>query len=314
MDRPPGTTLSEPIIRGFCKNGYYLLIKSFPDHSPGVRKGRIFSHVLIIEKEDYLKIQDITQLVPLLFDKIDKTAKLKPIDLQPQNRSASQGTVSGQIAGAINGMVNHLDFDNTIIWIGEEGYFDWISHIWPNLPDTVKVKTRIGGAFDPKKIDATFLNLKFIPARFEMNWLRTRFKLIGSNCNENMDSQTANILAGNRESSAALQSLIKEFSLEVPEIDDLRVLETIVPTYQDLINIKDLKQLYHFVHYVTQYNPNPQSASSAKKTLVQLITNCIAEANAEEINALVGPDWSGFSKAKSALLDALIKWLEKYLL
>ena len=60
VDRPPTRVLSKPIIRGFYEEEHFLLIKSFPDLSEEVRTGRIFSHALILKKEEYLKLFDIS--------------------------------------------------------------------------------------------------------------------------------------------------------------------------------------------------------------------------------------------------------------
>ena len=47
-DRPEGGVLSSSVVRGLFTEDHFLLIKTFPDKSPGLRSGRVFSHALFI--------------------------------------------------------------------------------------------------------------------------------------------------------------------------------------------------------------------------------------------------------------------------
>lgn len=311
IDRPPDTILTSPIIRGFKRDDYFLLVKSFPDQSLKVRRGRVFSHALFIEKKDFLKIQDITTLMPYFLDNIDKEANLNLLKISSNNITAHKHSVSGQIACAINALVEHVEYDHTIVWIGEDGYFEWISQLWPALPNAVKLNIRLGTAFDPKKVNTDYLNLKYVPFEFKMNWSNTNFKLIEPACDEAINSQTANLLTGNEKNSQELQELLQEFSLVIEEIDDLKVLETMLPVYKDG---RDLKDVLNFAHLISRYSVNPKTAFSAKAKLLQSIGEAIKKADADEIIVIANPNWSGFANAQNVLSAALTDWLNKNLM
>lgn len=241
IDRPPDTILIKPIIRGFMRDGYFLLIKSFPDLSIEVRRGRIFSHVLIIEEKDFLKLKDITTLLQYHIEAIEKKAKLSPIQIQQGDSTLQDNQeISAQMACAFNALIKHVDYQNTIAWVEEKGYFDWISRLWPFLPTSVKLNALLGVAFNPQKINSDLLNLVYIPSELKGNWANTDFKLIEPSCDETLNSQSANLLAGNQEHSKGLKDLLNDFSLKIEEVDDLPILETLILLHKSLKTSKDL--------------------------------------------------------------------------
>ena len=62
LDRPSSGYLAQSVFRGFALNDIYIFIKSFPDDDPSVRKGRVLSHVLIVEKNGLNEINDLEEL------------------------------------------------------------------------------------------------------------------------------------------------------------------------------------------------------------------------------------------------------------
>ena len=143
VDRPPTRVLSKPIIRGFYEEEHFLLIKSFPDLSEEVRTGRIFSHALILKKEEYLKLFDITELLQYHLSEINRNVELETIEHKNVKIDNKTSLDNNSIAAAINGMSNHANHENTILWVGDSGYFEWISRVWVNIPSGMKVNIRI---------------------------------------------------------------------------------------------------------------------------------------------------------------------------
>ncbi len=313
IDRPPSGVLSKPIIRGFSKDKYFLLIKSFPDVSPDVRRGRVFSHVLIIEDKDFLKVQDITVLLQHHLATPDKEVELQLITINNHSTIPVKKLIDkGRVAYAINGLLDHTDTENTIVWVGEDGYYDWISHVWPNLPNPVKTNIKIGVAFDPQKVNSNLLNLLYVPLEVKANWLKSNIKLVELQDEEYLISQAANLLAGNNEKAQELQTLITEFELKIKEIDDLVQFEKLIPAFNSTKSAY-LKQLLIFADLVSKYNPSPKSAFLKKENLLKEIVSKASNATANEINVLDNPDWAGFENAQNKLSVVLNSWLDKNL-
>ncbi|RZK27043.1 MAG: hypothetical protein EOO43_00855, partial [Flavobacterium sp.] len=63
QDSPPSGVSWLPVLRGFLYDEYFLIIKTYPDNSPDVRNGRVFSHCLIIDKADLEFIFDLSHII-----------------------------------------------------------------------------------------------------------------------------------------------------------------------------------------------------------------------------------------------------------
>src|SRR6202000_465739 len=119
VDRPRDGELTQPVTRGLFAKDHFLLIRSFPDSSG--RQGRVFSHALILKKDDSLKVQDISLLLPFLMDRVDKQAELKTIKYE--NLGAVRiGVHSDADRVAVMGLIDHVSFDNTIVWLDETAF------------------------------------------------------------------------------------------------------------------------------------------------------------------------------------------------
>ncbi len=312
-DRPPDTVLKKPAISGFLRVGFFILVKSFPDLSAG-RRGRLFSHALIMKEKDYLKLKDITVLIPYFLGHIDKEIALKPIGIQPNTINPQfKKHQPSQLPCAVNALIKHHDFDNTIAWLGEEDYFEWLSRIWHLIPDALKLKLRIGVAFDPQKIKMELLNLVFVPQELRINWVNTNFKLIESNCVELIESQGAHLLAGDDLQAKDLQNLLNDFEFTIEEFDDLNVMETMLAVYQSFVK-SDFNELMNFVHLVSYFSPNSKFASVKKAELIETIIKRINNSSPNEMLVLANPNWSGFANAETHLSKALESRLNTHLM
>lgn len=314
IDRPPNSILSKPVFRAFSIGEYFLFIKTFPDSSTNVRSGRVFSHVLIIEINELIEITNLKPLLEFHLEKVDKYLNLEPIQLDiSDSKKNTIKFASPQLASAINGLVNHNQFNNTIVWLGEEGYIDWISQIWLNIPNLVKPNIKLGVGYNPQKIDKTLLNLIYIPKEIKQNWLNYNFKIVDRDKIEDYETQTSNLLAGNIDKAKELDSLINDFKLQINEIDDLLKLERVLPTYISISESKELAPLLIFVDLISKFSPKKQVVLEKKIDLLNKVITKFKYANSKEINAIPNIDWSIFPNYKSVLSNALIDWLNNKL-
>ncbi|WP_417361101.1 hypothetical protein [Galbibacter sp.] len=311
IDRPPNGELENPIIRGFWKDNHFILIKTFPDTSKGVRKGRVFSHALIIKEKDLLLIKDITQILKHHLTSIDKSIALNPINFKNNDGDDISKKEDNRMSYAINNVIEHHSSNNTIVWIGKEGYLNWISNIWPAIPKEIKKSIKIGAAFDPQKIDKNLLNLVYIPDSIKPNWTNTDFKLIDYNDSASLKTQTAHYLAGYTFKAKELSQLLSDFSIVPKDIDDISQFEKMIPTYKGIETDVTLKKLIIFADLVSKYTTKTQSSLQPKEKLFNVILNKLPTAGIAEINIITNADWSGFENAEKRIVEPLNTWLEK---
>ena len=101
---------------------------------------------------------------------INRNVELETIEHKNVKIDNKTSLDNNSIAAAINGMSNHANHENTILWVGDSGYFEWISRVWVNIPSGMKVNIRIGDAHNPKFINTEKLNLLNIRSELISNW------------------------------------------------------------------------------------------------------------------------------------------------
>ena len=311
VDRPPDNVLDAPILRGFPKDDYYLFLKTFPYESKGVRRGRVFTHALILALDDFVKIKDLSNLAEYHLDSIDKSHSTFEIEHKNQiGQSSTPNETSPQVIAAINGLVEHVKFMNTVVMVGRENYFEWLKGLWPGLPIKMKRILKIGAAFNPKKVNSERLNILYIPEFLRQNWVNTAFKIVDINQTEELQSESAYYLSGNLEMSKNLNGILRDFDPKIKEIDDLLQFEKMVPTQIALRKKKKLKikDLVIFADLISKYNPNPKSKPKEKKSLMDTLLALLQKAEPKEIKMVSNADWTGFQSAESSLSKELETW------
>jgi nucleoside phosphorylase len=315
IDRPLNSILSAPVLRCFLEGQFYLVIKTFPDNSNDVRTGRVFSHALIIRKDDLNNLGSLNVLFKYLLNEVDKKVSLEPIEIEENDCDSEEASSEylDRINASINGMVDHKEYSNTIVWVGENGYWDWINKLWPRLPNKVRANLKLGVAFNPDKINMDFLNLIYIPEGVRQNWINSGYKIIGSNVTEELNSQTAFLLSGNQEEAKCLQALLDDFDLKIDEIDDLQQLEKLSKEYCEGIESMSAKRLMILVDLVSRYNSKSDNSRKYKSKLIEHLASEMIHSETKEISALQNINWSGFNNYELILGSSLNTWIDQNL-
>ncbi len=311
-DRPAGGILSEPIVKGIFIENHYVLIKIFPDLSPSMRPGRVFSHALILDRENFLQVNDICDLLQFHLSSIDKKVNLEPIVYENPSHDAIPHNISGRESSAINELAIHEENKNCIVWLGEDGYWNWITRVWPNLPKESKIKTRIGTAFNPQNIKEENLNLIFIPSELSTSWSKYDYKIIDLTSNEKLSSSVALRLAGEESGDSLLSKLLDDFELEINSIKDLSRLESIGKVYFDANPA--INRLLVFSNYISESSPKSKSGTKGKQDLLSKIIKAIPTSTIQMVQALQYQTWKGFEDGKNRIERALKIWLDSNLL
>jgi hypothetical protein len=310
LDRPANNVLESPIIRGFCLNDYYVLVKSFPDLSENVRTGRVFSHALIIHQDDLYELSDIEQLFSFFLDEVNKEALLNPIELiDVCSKQLIDESLKQRIYAAVNGLIDHQNFGNTVLWKGAEDYIQFISYIWKNIPPSLRGKLILGGIFNPKNIDKSKINLLYSADTSDHKWNKVEFKVIDVDSAEDLNSLGAYYICGNYEKAQRLVSVIDDFKIQVVSFEDFGYLEIIADNYCALSSESKLSHLLILSDLLSKYSPNPNVATNEKVKVLDAVLNKISKASGKEIVALQNVDWTGFKGAETKIKIEIKSWL-----
>jgi len=314
LDRPSNGYLTQSVFRGFALNDHFIFIKSFPDNDPSVRKGRVLSHVFIIERRDLHQINDLAELFSYFLSKPDKNPKLNSIVIDGENSGANKIVNQGsREAAAINGLLQHSSYNNTLIWIGEENYFTFVTQLWGQLEGNLRAKLNLGVGFNPQKIDTQKYNILYVPENYENKWNAGGFCIVGKKELGTLESMSSFRLAGHKNKSKSLDNLIATFGIVLNEIEDFGYIETAVVTYENLSPKTDFNRLIVLCDLISKYSPDKKIAKKEKHKLLSEVISRISLASAEQILLLKNPEWKGFLNAQQFISDQIVSWVEEFL-
>jgi len=309
-DRPEGGVLSNPVVRGFFAESHFLLIKSFPDKSPGLRSGRVFSHALFLPETDLHRILNLSHLFQYHLPGIQKEAKMHPLEYSSQETRAKTGAVDGREAAATNALLEK----QTVVWLGEEGYWEWLSRIWLKLPVKGKRTLKIGAAFSPSYVNNENLSLLYIPEDAKTLWARHSFHVIGTDESQILRSSAANWLVGDEEKAAPFEILLDDFSPKLDSVKTLKQLEDYGKAYLQCDKKPELNHLLVLANFISMISPSESVGIKGKNRLINAIVKAIPNAPINMLIALTYQNWKGFPDAITTISDALRDWLTNNLL
>lgn len=314
IDRPSSGHLTQPVFRGFAFNDSYIFIKTFSDNDPSVRKGRVLSHTLIVEQDDLNQLNDLEKLFSHFLSEPNKDLELHQILFDDTNSVPAQIiNPTSREAAAINGLLDISYYENTLVWVGEEGYLSFITHVWSQLKGNLRATVKLGIGFSQQKVDPQHLNILYVQEEYANKWQTSNYCIVGKTDTGTLESIASFLLAGNRDKAKPLNDLIDTFGILPPKIEDLAYLETAINTYKNLSTITDLNRQIVFCDLISKYSPDERVAKTEKKRLLIQITSCIANATSKQIIAFKDAEWTGFSNAQQLIGNQVAYWVEKNL-
>lgn len=308
-DRPEGGVLSSSVIRGLFVEDHFLLIKTFPDKSPGLRSGRVFSHALFIPKTDLHRVNNLSNLFQYHLPSIQKEAEMHSFEYVLQEADTTTKTVDGREAAATNALLENQPF----VWLGEEGYWEWLARIWNKLPASEKQNLKIGAAFGPSNVKKDYLNLLYIPKDAKALWERHSSHVIGTHESQILQSSAASWLVGDAKNAAPFEILLNDFD---PKIDSLKTLNQLVDygkTYHQLNNNPELNRLLVLTNFISKVSPSEKAGIKGKNKLMNAILEATPNAPTNLFIALQHQSWTGFPNAIPLITDSLSDWLNHHL-
>lgn len=309
-DRPAGGILSSPVVRGFLFEDHFLLIKTFPDKSPGLRSGRVFSHALFIPKADLHRVRDLSDLFQYHLPDIQKEVKMHPLEYLSQEAMTISGAVDGREVAATNALLEQQLF----VWLGEEGFWEWVTRIWPKLPTKVKHMLKIGAAFGPSYVNKEYLSLLYIPEDAKTMWERHSFRVLGVSESQTLRSSAAHWLVGYAKKATPFETLLKDFAPIIDSIETLNRLEDYGKAYHQIDKDPGLNRLLVLANFITQISPNERVGVKGKNRLMAAILQAILNAPVNMFMALTYQSWKGFPDAITSVSGAVLDWLTNHFL
>jgi len=310
-----GETKWKPTVRGFIQDDFYLVMKTYSDTSPNVRPRRVFSHVLMIEKEMASSIKDIAVLFSFFPCEINKDISIEAIQFD----TASNCEVllpkefQGRFNKVIHGYRKKKDFKDTIIWIGEEDFHLAIYKFWKILTTSERANLSFGIYFNTEVIPKQGLNFITTPETIENKFINHGYFVVRKNDSYVLTDIVEQYIAEDK----TVTERIKRFQ-EAIEVKNLtrEVLDRIIigiNSFEEFETLTDLKRLISLSHIVAEFSPDEKSGYLFKQKILDKICSLLKKADVSEFTILRTFPLNSFSNAKPALSEAINNWIESNL-
>lgn len=305
----------EPAIRGFSEGDYFLIMKTFEDTTPDVRRGRKYSHVLMIPKEEIVRIDNIEQIISLLPQEINKNTLLEPIPIETSssNTTVIPDTIQRKFNKLINGYININSYKNTLIWIGQEDFDIAVIELWKRLTTEERQNFQFGIAFNNDHKGTNHISLIAVPESVQSKFVKSDFFIIGKNDNHEPTELIEQLLIGDASVQQRIGNFEKTIESKVLLREDISLIAKGIDTFEQLDNVKVLKKLNTLSHIIAEYAPLDKQGTDFKQRLLNKIVQFAASANFSDLNILRNFKTESFKNSKKALSTALIAWINKYI-
>ncbi|CAA9200822.1 GAP1-N1 domain-containing protein [Flavobacterium collinsii] len=317
LQEQTGGIVWNPAIRGFLEGDFFLVMKTFEDISNDVRRGRKFSHVLMIRKRDMLAMDDLTPIIDHLPEKMDKNLTLEIIDVEYKNKEVVDlvpSIIEGRFNKLINGYIQIKNFKNTLIWIGQENFQFAVIELWKRLTEEERVKFNFGISFnnDNKAIEG--ISLITVPDSVHSKFLRSDFFIIGKNDSHHPTEFLEKLLVGDLSVKKRIENFEIAIGSDVILRDDINFIAKGLDAFENLEEVSDLKKLNTLSHIVAKFAPSDRQGSDFKQKLLQKIIELVGGRNFSEIVILKNFRTESYNDSKEKLSETLSQWLRKNIL
>ncbi len=314
-DSPPSGIPWQPVIRGFPFDDLYLLLKTYPDTSPDVRKGRVFSHCLVITKKDLPKIVDLKQLFDQFKNSINKSISLEIITYHEKTKitPSIRESLQHRFNKAIRAFTNLEENKSTIIWVGQEDYEDAICKFWQLLSPEKRLNFNFGINFNTSEIPKGRINFITVPENIENKFINSGFCIIRKDDSITLTEFLEKFLAGDKKTAERLTTFKNVIETSDLTISDISIIAKGITTFEDINTVEDLKKIVTLSHIVAKYSPDKKKGIIFKKQLLDKICSIAVRANVQEIKLLKIFKIESFKDSEKKLSKAMTIWIENIL-
>jgi hypothetical protein len=301
-----------PAIRGFMVGNHFLILKTYPDNSPRVRTGRLFSHVLIIDKDDIGKVNDLSVLFGCFRDSINKDLNISLIEYHSDDFSLTNYT--SREKKVAQGIVSNR---KNIIWVGQSGFEDMICKIWRGLDMDTRHKLNFGIQFNPVQVSIDKFNILATPENIAIQWRnKTDFYLIEPQEPDVTLSLATKAILGNDEAKAQFEKFSKKIEVPYPSIECLETWEWCIKVSESIEKGQENKfaDVIQLLMLICAYSNDKNRGDVFKQKVLDVLVDLTKKtSNISEILSLRDVDLEAIRNANSKLQHSLEEWCNNHL-
>jgi len=305
-----------PTVRGFATEDYFLVMKTYPDKSHDVRPKRVFSHVLMIPREQISSIHDIATLFSYFPQEMDKNLSISSIELDTNSNSELNfpQDFQGRFNKVIHGYRKLNEFKETIIWVGEEDFHQAISKFWKILTPAEKSNLNFGIYFNTEPIPKQGLNFITTPVTVENKFINQGYFVVRKNDNHVLTDIVEQFIAEDEIAGKRItkfQEAIEAKKVTRSELDRIIIG---IKSFEEFETITDLKKLVSLSHIVAEFSVDKKKGIKFKEKLLDKICSLVEKVEASEFSIVKNFAVKSFNNSESKLIAVINKWVDENIL
>lgn len=315
QDRPSGGLQWLPAVRGFLLEDYFLLIKTYPDNSPDVRNGRVFSHCLIIDKTDIQHVFDMSPLINSFKSQVDKKIQLKPIifDVDKQKTVALNDSLQLRFNKIIQSFINFSISPEPVVWVGQGDFEISVCKFWQLLSPLQKESFHFGINFNPSEVVKNKLSFVVIPENAERKFSDQDFIIVGKGDAVELKELPEQFLGGESNAVSRIESFVLAIEATKPSIKDIQLINKGINTFENFEKIDDIKLLNTLSNIVAKFSPSAGKGTSFKAKLLERICLLAEKTDESHIFLLRNFEIKSFKDSEKKISTSIKKWASNYL-
>lgn len=316
QDSPPSGLQWLPVIRGFLFGDNFLLIKTYPDNSPDVRNGRVFSHCLIIDKADLQYISDLSPLLLVFKLELDKAIQLEPIILtaDQQETVVLKDALQLRFNKVIQSFIKFTNSFEPIVWVGQKDFEIAVCKLWQMLSPLQRESFHFGINFNANEVAKDKMSFVVISDNSESKFENKGFRIIRKEDSVELKEFSEKYLANEPNAISRIENFISAIEATKPSLKEISTIAKGVPTFENLEKEKDLKLLNTLSNIVAKFSPDESKGASFKTKLVERISLLAEKADESEIFLLRNFQTKSFKGSEKKISLSIDKWSSNFLL
>lgn len=315
QDSPPSGLQWLPILRGFSFGDYYLIIKTYPDNSPDVRNGRVFSHCLIINKSDLKHITDLTPLLALFKAEMDKSIQLEQIILatDKQKKVIIEEALQFRFNKVIQSFVKFTNNSVPIVWVGQDNFEIAVCKLWQLLSATQKESFIFGINFNPTDIAKDNLSFLVIPNNTENKYENKGVSIIRKEDSVELKEFSEQYIAGEDKAISKIETFVKAIEADFPPLNEISTIAKGIPTFENLEKEQDIKLINTLSNIIAKYSTSDNKGVTIKHKLVERISTLVENIDDQGIFLLRNFQTRSFKDSEKKISIGIKRWCLNFL-
>lgn len=272
-------------LRGFGFDEYYLVLRTYMDKTPGIRKGRVYSHALILNKVDLFKVNNFSSLLDHLPASLEKSETIQSFVYTP---SVQQHSISDLRIGAL---VHELvvSSNKILAWVGYSDFERAICAIWDGVPASLRNQLRFGIGFNPveaKGFDG--VQILAVPSKLSTKWRLADISIIDPAAMYRPTSEVERFITQSS-SESIISTLFEDACIQLTSFDQLKYIDRAASTTTQL-DIADLNSLITLSETVNVLSFKKTIDSDFSQRIFNRVISILTKASTEEIVRLRNQD------------------------